>query len=46
MRKAMFTLLAIIALAIGATALDSAGAQAKYTYLHQASDGNHATGAQ
>jgi hypothetical protein len=46
MRKATFVLLAVMALAIGVTALGSVGAHAKYTYLHQASDGNDDTGAQ
>jgi hypothetical protein len=46
MKKATFALLAVMALAIGVTALGSVGAQAKYTYLHQASDGNDTNGAQ
>jgi hypothetical protein len=45
MRQAIFSLLAVMAIAMGVTALGSA-AHAKYTYLHQASDGNDDTGAQ
>jgi hypothetical protein len=46
MKKATFALLAVMAIAIGVTALGSVGAQAKYTYLHQAADGNDCNGAQ
>jgi hypothetical protein len=42
MRKAIFSLLAVMVIAIGATAMWGPIAQAKYTYLFQASDGNDA----
>jgi hypothetical protein len=43
MRKAIFSILAVMAIAVGVTALGSA-AHAKYVYLHPPSDGNDATG--
>jgi hypothetical protein len=42
MRKAIFTILAVMAVAVGVTALGSA--HAKYVHLHPPSDGNDCSG--